>query len=79
MRGNYGLYRFLFAYMNTILLSKGYELAAHYVSETIPFVLLTVFFFIAWFIYDQVFSKMKEVELPISIELANSDDKNNVC
>src|SRR6266576_991392 len=66
---------FLFAYMHTMLLSKGYELAAHYVSEAIPFVLLVVFFFIAWFIYDQVFSKLKEVELPISIELANSGNK----
>lgn len=66
---------FLFAYMHTVLLSKGYGLAAYYVSETMPYVLLTVFFFIAWFIYDQVFSKMKEVELPISIELANSSDK----
>ncbi|WP_265022117.1 ATP-binding protein [Wolbachia endosymbiont (group A) of Icerya purchasi] len=66
---------FLFAYMHTMLLSKGYELAAHYLSETMPFVLLVVFFFIAWFIYDQIFSKLKEVELPISIELANSDDK----
>ncbi|WP_265030203.1 ATP-binding protein [Wolbachia endosymbiont (group A) of Philonthus cognatus] len=66
---------FLFAYMHTTLLSKGYELAAHYVSEAMPFVLLVVFFFIAWFIYDQIFSKLKEVELPISIELADSDDK----
>ncbi|WP_259348860.1 ATP-binding protein [Wolbachia pipientis] len=66
---------FLFAYMHTMLLSKGYELAAHYVSEAMPCVLLVVFFFIAWFIYDQIFSKLKEVELPISIELANSDDK----
>lgn len=75
MRGNYCLYRFLFAYMHTILLSKGYELAAHYVSQAMPFVLLVIFFFIAWFICDQVFSKVKEVELPISIELANSGDK----
>ncbi|WP_065095374.1 MULTISPECIES: ATP-binding protein [unclassified Wolbachia] len=66
---------FLFAYMHTMLLSKGYELAAHYVSEAMPCVLLVVFFFIAWFIYDKIFSKLKEVELPISIELANSDDK----
>ncbi|WP_265042849.1 ATP-binding protein [Wolbachia endosymbiont (group A) of Scambus nigricans] len=66
---------FLFAYMHTMLLSQGYELAAHYVSEAMPCVLLVVFFFIAWFIYDQIFSKLKEVELPISIELANSDDK----
>lgn len=65
----------LFAYMHTMLLSKGYELAAHYISEAMPAVLLTVFFFITWFIYDQVFSKMKEVELPIEIELANSDNK----
>ncbi|WP_353274185.1 ATP-binding protein [Wolbachia endosymbiont (group A) of Ennomos erosarius] len=61
--------------MHTMLLSKGYELAAHYVSEAMPCVLLVVFFFIAWFIYDQIFSKLREVELPISIELANSDDK----
>ncbi|WP_264337811.1 AAA family ATPase [Wolbachia endosymbiont (group B) of Dolichovespula media] len=65
----------LFAYMHTMFLSKGYELATHYISEAMPFVLLTVFFFIAWFIYDQIFSKMKEVELPIEIELANSDNK----
>ncbi|GFR25766.1 ATP-dependent zinc metalloprotease FtsH [Trichonephila clavata] len=58
-----------------MLLSKGYELAAHYLSEAMPFVLIVVFFFIAWFIYDQVFSKLKEVELPISIELANSSEK----
>ncbi|MDE5062784.1 AAA family ATPase [Wolbachia endosymbiont of Drosophila bocqueti] len=66
---------FLFAYMHTMLLSKGYELAAHYVSEAMPSVLLVVVLFIVWFVYDQVFSKLKEVELPISIELANSDDK----
>lgn len=66
---------FLFAYMHTMLLSKGYELAAHYVSEAMPYVLLVVPLFIVWFVYDQVFSKLKEVELPISIELANSDDK----
>lgn len=66
---------FLFAYMHTMLLSKGYELAAHYVSEAMPCVLLVVLLFIVWFVYDQVFSKLKEVELPISIELANSDDK----
>ncbi|WP_425386619.1 ATP-binding protein [Wolbachia endosymbiont (group A) of Barypeithes pellucidus] len=68
----------LFAYMHTMLLSKGCELAANYVSETMPYVLLTVFFFIAWFIYDQVLSKMKEVELPIEIELANSDNKTTL-
>ncbi|GKS79385.1 hypothetical protein wHmb_02710 [Wolbachia pipientis] len=66
---------FLFAYMHTMLLSKGYELAAHYVIEAMPCVLLVVPLFIVWFVYDQVFSKLKEVELPISIELANSDDK----
>ncbi|UIP91303.1 AAA family ATPase [Wolbachia pipientis] len=65
----------LFAYMHTMLVSKGYELAAHYISEAMPIMVLTVFFFITWFIYDQVFSKMKEVELPIEIELANSDNK----
>ncbi|GHM58709.1 MAG: hypothetical protein sL5_07870 [Candidatus Mesenet longicola] len=66
---------FLLAYLHSILLNKGYEVAARYINEAMPIALLTALLFMAWFVYDQVFSKMKEVELPISIELANSGDK----
>ncbi|WP_339048818.1 ATP-binding protein [Candidatus Mesenet endosymbiont of Phosphuga atrata] len=66
---------FLFAYLHSILLSKGHELAARYINEAMPVVLLVTLLFMVWFVYDQVFSKMKEIELPISIELANSGDK----
>lgn len=65
----------LFAYLHAVLLSKGYELAASYVDKTMPYALMVTVLFMLWFIYDQVFSKIKEVELPISIELANSSDK----
>uniref|UniRef100_UPI002FD30D21 AAA family ATPase n=1 Tax=Wolbachia endosymbiont of Pentidionis agamae TaxID=3110435 RepID=UPI002FD30D21 len=65
----------LFIYLHTILLGLGYVIAADYMKDAMTYSTLTILLFMLWFVYDQVFSKMKEVELPISIELADSDDR----
>ncbi|MBV0899287.1 MAG: AAA family ATPase [Wolbachia endosymbiont of Fragariocoptes setiger] len=66
---------FLLSYLQTILLSQGFVLAANCIEESFPITLTISTLFVAWFVIEQVINKSKEVPLQCEIELADSDNK----
>ena len=66
---------FFLSYLQTILLSQGFVLAANYIKESFRIILTISALFITWFVVEQVINKSQEVPLQCEIELAGSDNK----